>query len=151
VKAIPRFAALLLAAAALGTLVSCRYGLGEAFGRPSPVDERVVDPLAAAPAAPIVADPDNYVFVMVSDTHFRADADPAGAAGLATFLALLPDPAEFVIVGGDLADAGLPEEYARYDTWAATLGIPVCAAVGNHDLYNGGWTTFRTTVGASHY
>ncbi len=147
-KAIPHFAALLLAAAALA---SCRYGLGEVFGRPAPVDERIVDPSAAAPAAPLVADPDNYVFVMVSDAHFLAGEDPAGATGLAGFLAGLPVPAEFVIVGGDLADAGLPGEYARYNAWAAALGVPVYAAVGNHDLYNGGWSTFRATVGASYY
>jgi 3',5'-cyclic-AMP phosphodiesterase len=151
VKVITRFAALLLAALALGTLASCRYGLGEAFGRPSPVDERVVDPAAAIPAAPTPADPDNYIFVMVSDTHFPAGEDPAGAAGLAAFLTA--QSAEFLIVGGDLADAGLPDEYARYAAWVATLPalVPVYAVVGNHDLYNEGWATFRTTVGSSHY
>lgn len=144
--------ALLLAGAALaalGTLASCRYGLGEAFGRPSPVDERVVDASAAVPADPVVADDENYVFVMVSDTHFLAGEDPPGAAGLAAFLTLRG--AEFVVVGGDLADAGLPDEYARYDAWADSLLVPVYAAVGNHDLYNGGWSTFRDTVGASYY
>jgi Icc protein len=144
--------ALLLAGAALaalGTLASCRYGLGEAFGRPSPVDERIIDASAVVPAGPVVADDENYVFVMVSDTHFPAGADPSGAAGLAAFLALRG--AEFVVVGGDLADAGLPDEYARYDAWADSLGVPVYAAVGNHDLYNGGWSTFSTIVGASYY
>jgi predicted phosphodiesterase len=137
------------ALAVLGTLASCRYGLGELFGRPAPVDERVVDPSAIAPPGPVVADPDAFVFVVVSDPHFVAEADPAGAAGLAAFLSLRG--AEFVIVGGDLADAGLPAEYARYDAWADSLGVPVFAVVGNHDLYNGGWSTFRTTVGASRY
>ena len=59
--------------------------------------------------------------------------------------------ASFVIVAGDLADAGLPGEYARYAAWAASLGVPVYAAVGNHDLYNSGWASFRSTVGRSFY
>jgi predicted phosphodiesterase len=148
----PRIAAMLLLGTALGTLASCRYGLGEAFGRPSPVDERVVDPTAAAPSAPTVGNLDNYVFVVISDTHFVAEADPPAAGRLSAFLS--SEGAEFVIVPGDLADAGLPEEYARYAAWTADLdldGFPVYSAIGNHDLYNGGWSTFRQTVGASYY
>ncbi|HSV92481.1 MAG TPA: metallophosphoesterase [Desulfobacterales bacterium] len=148
----PRIAAMLLLVTALGTFASCRYGLGEAFGRPSPVDERVVDASAAAPSAPTVGNLDNYVFAVISDTHFVAEADPPAAGRLSAFLA--SKLAEFVIVPGDLADAGLPEEYARYAAWTASLdldGFPVYSAIGNHDLYNGGWSTFRTAVGASYY
>ncbi len=101
------------------------------------------------PSAPTVGNLDNYVFVVISDTHFVAEADPPAAAGFGAFLSA--QGAEFVIVGGDLADAGLPDEYDRYADWAGSLGVPVYSAIGNHDLYNGGWSTFRTTVGASYY
>ena len=88
---------------------------------------------------------------MIADTHFVAEADPPAAAGLAAFL--VTTGAEFVIVAGDLADAGLPGEYARYAAWTAGLGVPVRSAIGNHDLYNEGWSTYRSTpgLGASFY
>ncbi len=144
-----RFAVLLLAGAALCVLVSCRYGLDELFGRPVPVDERVRDASAPAPSAPAVSDVDNYVFLVTADTHFGAEADPPAAAALAAFLSARN--AEFVLVAGDLVEAGLPEEYSRYATWAAALGVPVRCAVGNHDLYNEGWASFRAVAGASFY
>ncbi len=128
---------------------SCRYGLDELFGRPSPVDERVLDASVPAPAPPVVGDPDNYVFVATADAHFGQAADPPAAAAFAALVAARG--AAFVIVAGDLVDTGLPGEYTRYAAWAATLGVPVYSAVGNHDLYNSGWSSFRATVGRSFY
>lgn len=144
-----RLAAALVAAAALAALSSCRYGLDELFFRPWPVDERVVDTGAIEPPTPAVAIPGSYVFVVISDAHFTADPYPLPAASLAAFLAA--HGAEFVVVGGDSADAGLPEEYSRYTAWTGALGVPVITALGNHDLYNGGWSTYRDEIGASFY
>ena len=138
-----------LAAIILLAPASCRYGLDELFCRDSPVDERVLDTSIPAPAAPAIAPPYNYVFIATSDLHFEAQGDPPAAAGFASLVAARG--ASFVVVAGDLADAGLPGEYARYAAWAASLGVPVYAAVGNHDLYNSGWASFRATVGRSFY
>lgn len=146
-RAAPRLATALVVA--LAALSSCRYGLEELFWRPWPVDERVVDAGAVPPPAPAVAAPATYAFVVISDPHFTADPYPVPAVSLAAFLAA--QPAEFVVVGGDVADAGLPGEYDRYTAWTALLGVPVITAAGNHDLYNGGWSTFRTAIGASFF
>jgi Icc protein len=148
-RAAMRAAALLLAAGLLCLPVSCRYGLDELFGREAPVDERVSDTTLTAPSAPDVSDPDNFIFIATADAHFLADGDPPAAAGFGALVSARG--AEFVIVAGDLVDAGLPAEYARYAAWASALGVPVYCAVGNHDLYNGGWTSFRGTVGRSFY
>lgn len=136
----------LLAALAAG---SCRYGLDELFGRPAPVDERVLDVSVPAPSPPLVADPLNYVFVATADAHFGEAADPPAAAAFAALVAARG--AAFVFVAGDLVDTGLPGEYTRYAAWAAAIGVPVYSAVGNHDLYNSGWSSFRPLVGRSHY
>jgi 3',5'-cyclic-AMP phosphodiesterase len=139
----------LLAGATALAAASCRYGLDELFRREAPVDERVVDSSVPAPVPPLVPDPDNYVFVATADAHFLETADPPAAAGFAGLVSARG--AAFVIVAGDLVDSGLPAEYARYAAWAASLGVPVYAAVGNHDLYNSGWSSFRTVVGRSYY
>jgi 3',5'-cyclic-AMP phosphodiesterase len=144
-----RLRAALPLAAALCCLCSCRYGLNELFSRPDPVDARVSDTSIPAPRAPSVPDPDNYVFVATADTHFTADRDPPAAAA---FKALVAERgAAFVIIAGDLADAGLEAELARYAAWTATLGVPVYSAVGNHDLYNDGWTRYQSAVGRAFY
>lgn len=140
---------LLLAVVLLLAAGSCRYGLDELFGRPSPVDERVGDTSVPAPAPPIVGDPDNYVFLATADAHFEAAADPPAAAAFAALAAVRG--AAFVIVAGDVVDSGLPAQYARYAAWVSSLGVPVFSAVGNHDLYNSGWESFRTRVGRSFY
>lgn len=148
-RAVRRWLLGLLAGAMALAAVSCRYGLDELFGRPSPVDERVLDTSVPAPVPPVVGDPDNYVFVATADTHFLEAADPPAAAAFAGLVSARG--AAFVIVAGDLVDTGLPAEYARYAAWASSLGVPVYAAVGNHDLYNSGWSSFRAVVGRSFY
>jgi 3',5'-cyclic-AMP phosphodiesterase len=139
----------LLLAAALLASTSCQYGLGGLFYRPFPVDERVADASAAAPAAPAVPDPLNYVFLATADTHFGEAEDPANAAGFKALAAARG--AAFVIVAGDLTDTGRPAEYARYKAWTAGFGVPVYSAVGNHDLYNEGWSNYPGSVGRSFY
>jgi 3',5'-cyclic-AMP phosphodiesterase len=146
----PRLAwRLCLLATAAACLAACRYGPDEAFWRPDGVDERVVDDLVPAPAAPAVPDPGNYVFVATADAHFTADGDPPAAAGFRDLVAARG--AAFVIVAGDLADTGRPAEFARYAAWAGSLGVPVYAVPGNHDLYNDGWTSYRSWVGRGFY
>jgi len=137
-------------AAALLVLSSCHYGLDDLFYRASPsVDERVVDETAAAPSAPAVPDPLNYVFLATADAHFGETEDPANAAGFKALAA--SRGAAFAIVAGDLANTGRSAEYARYKAWVGSFGVPVYAAVGNHDLYNEGWANFPGSVGRSFY
>ena len=76
------------------------------------------------------------VVAHVSDTHFGNDVrDPAGrnAAVLDHLLALDPRP-DVLVVSGDVADHGLPAEYAEarawLDGWPGTLAV----CPGNHDV-----------------
>jgi len=76
------------------------------------------------------------VIAHLSDTHFGNDVqDPAGraAAVMDHLLAMSPRP-ELLVVSGDVADHGLPAEYAEarawLDRWPGTLAV----CPGNHDV-----------------
>ena len=71
----------------------------------------------------------------VSDTHFGGppDARARAEAVLAHLLALDPRP-DVLLVSGDVADHGLPDEYAEaravLDAWPG----PMLVGTGNHDV-----------------
>jgi 3',5'-cyclic AMP phosphodiesterase CpdA len=75
------------------------------------------------------------VIAHVSDTHFGGPPDARGRAEavLAHLLALDPPP-DVLLVTGDVADHGLPDEYAQartvLDAWPGELLV----GTGNHDV-----------------
>src|SRR5688500_6778311 len=85
---------------------------------------------------------DSMLIAQISDTHIRPKGvlamgrvDTAGhlARAVAHINALRPAP-DLVLVTGDLADAGMAEEYAHLRDLLAPLAMPVHLIPGNHDL-----------------
>lgn len=84
----------------------------------------------------------------ITDIHMTAgppgrggyDARAALGAVVAAALSLRPD---LVILTGDLADAGLPEEYAPVRAAMAGIRLPVLAVPGNHDRRDAFVAAFR--------
>ncbi len=75
------------------------------------------------------------VIAHVSDTHFGNTAqDPAGraAAVMDHLLAMDPRP-DLLVVSGDVADHGLPEEYVEARRWLDRWPGPLLVCPGNHD------------------
>ena len=77
------------------------------------------------------------ILAQLSDPHMRigeggAEAEAALAAGVAAVLAMRPHP-DAVLVTGDLADSGAPDEYERVRELLAPLPMPVHVLGGNHD------------------
>ncbi|MET0769295.1 MAG: metallophosphoesterase [Solirubrobacteraceae bacterium] len=75
------------------------------------------------------------MILQLSDPHIGApDGDPEGdlARAVARARELAPAP-DVVLVSGDLAEHGAPEEYARVRELLHDLGAPVLALPGNHD------------------
>jgi Icc protein len=77
------------------------------------------------------------LLVQLSDPHvMAAPGDPAAADALAAtvrdVIALDPPP-DAVLLSGDVAADGRPEEYARVRELLAPLAAPVHALPGNHD------------------
>ncbi len=77
-----------------------------------------------------------FAVAHVSDTHFGNDVqDPAGraAAVMDHLLAMSPRP-DVLVVTGDIADHGLPDEYAEARAWLDRWPGPVAVCPGNHDV-----------------
>lgn len=72
----------------------------------------------------------------VSDTHFgNDDQDPRARADavMEHLLAMDPRP-DLLLVSGDVADHGLPEEYAAARAWLDRWPGPSAVCPGNHDV-----------------
>jgi 3',5'-cyclic AMP phosphodiesterase CpdA len=73
----------------------------------------------------------------ISDLHIGQDPDPERALRRATravgYLNALPGEIDAIIVSGDIADHGAPDEYEAARELLATTRFPVLACPGNHD------------------
>ncbi len=77
-----------------------------------------------------------FVIAHVSDTHFGNEVqDPATRNTLVMdhLLAMDPRP-DVLVVTGDVADHGLPEEYAAARAWLDRWDGPLAVCPGNHDV-----------------
>lgn len=75
-----------------------------------------------------------FVIAHLSDIHLDGTEEAAGRVRRVTdYVRRLTRPADVVLVTGDLADHGLPEEYAEVDA-ALSFDQPVLVVPGNHDV-----------------
>lgn len=79
--------------------------------------------------------PPTPLLAQISDPHLRlGDPAPARALGRAVARIAQVDPRpEAVLLTGDIATGGRPEEYAEARELLAPLGVPVHPLAGNHD------------------
>lgn len=146
-----RLAAPALAVALL--LVGCDLGeidFSQGFSHPS-TERRVQESLALPAPGPPAVDPDSFSFALFGDVHVNRNAGYRNRFGW-----LRDEVAErgidFVVVLGDLADQGLADEYDAARAALDSLGVPVYAVLGNHDLYQAdGWESFKLRFGPSTY
>jgi len=89
-----------------------------------------------------------YSFAFCGDPHLHAEGD-----GCFPELdkAIRANRINFVIFGGDLTYLGKETEYRNFVDHANALTAPSYAALGNHDLYNGGWSYYWRYLGPSSY
>lgn len=76
------------------------------------------------------------VIAHVSDTHLGNEARdplPRAAAVMDHLLAMDPRP-DVLVVSGDVADHGLPEEYVAARAWLDRWEGPLAVCPGNHDV-----------------
>jgi hypothetical protein len=57
----------------------------------------------------------------------------------------------FVIFGGDLTYLGEEAEYSNFISHSEGLTVPAYPSLGNHDIYNGGWSYYWRYLGPSVY
>jgi Icc protein len=136
-------------------LFFCTCDLGDldftqAFRHPS-TERRVQESLELPVPEPPAVDPDSFSFALFGDIHVNLNA------GLRHRLGWLREEVAdrgigFVVVLGDLADQGLEAEFSAVRVALDSLGVPVYATVGNHDLYQAdGWESFKDYFGPATY
>jgi Icc protein len=122
----------------------------------SDVDDRYADNQSLlSPAGPSLTP--SFSFVVIADTHvFSGTNTAARFAALASDIGLHGD--SFVLACGDLVQNGALADYQAYAVQVVGppapgpgLGVPVYSVPGNHDLYNSGWTNFKSVLGRSMY
>ena len=101
-----------------------------------------MNPIAERPDA--VA-PKLMVFAHIGDLHL-SDAKQRNFADLLAIVAQIEidcaSTLDFVVLPGDNADNGLPEQYALASTALKMLSVPVYAIPGDHDMEQGGLECF---------
>ena len=141
---------LLLGTVALLTLCSCKWDLWGILTRPT-VEDRVKEDLGGTLQAPNPFPFHNgtFRFAVFGDPQVHGDYKTAlgrfkqevAATGISFFCVL-----------GDLTNDATPDEVDTIRLQLARVGIPFCATIGNHDLFQSdGWERFKENYGPSCY
>lgn len=99
-------------------------------------------------SAPSVADSSNFSFLVLSDVHYDRE-QPSYLKKVEAIRATYG--IEFVIIAGDIVQAGLQHSFDLFKADAAHLSIPYYPLVGNHDIYNGGFSLYKEEFGRTVY
>jgi len=113
------------------------------------VDERFrVSSLIVSPYRDIIKSAYDYSFAFCGDPHMQAEGD-----GHFPKLdeVIRQNKTGFVIFGGDLTFLGKEEEFKNFANHANALTVPSYPAIGNHDIYNGGWSYYWREIVPSAY
>ncbi|MGE3973219.1 MAG: metallophosphoesterase [Bdellovibrionales bacterium] len=117
----------------------------------SQLNDRVSDNFSGGLAAPADIDPtgtNQFSFVVMGDTHVGSPG--GGVIDRIASLAQANGDA-FAVVTGDLTHGGLEGEFSQFKAIFDRFSLPWRAAIGNHDIFFGGWSRYRTQIGRSIY
>ena len=116
-----------------------------------PLTERYDDNFSGGYTTPADIDPagtNAFTFAVMSDVHVGS---PGGQV-LGSFLDRSKSAGDaFVVLCGDITDSGQEEQYTELKGIFSSKNITFRSAIGNHDVFFGGWTQFRKYVGRSMY
>ena len=88
-----------------------------------------------------------FSFIVITDTHV-ANAAHSKLAALKD--KVLPGD-KFILICGDISQCGYLEDYQAFCLYLNQTNLPYYTAIGNHDLYFGGWHNYKQTLGRSCY
>lgn len=89
---------------------------------------------------------DTITFVLLSDPHFYYDVLSKAVKSINTQTGI-----SFVVVCGDITDAGLSREYEYYWKQVRKLNYPVVTIIGNHDFLSTGEKVFKRLFGDTNF
>jgi len=93
---------------------------------------------------------EKYSFIVVTDIHIK-DGRTYGIEELKTVIDDPGNDVKFLVVLGDITQDGAREDLDLFINIAVDFGIPVFPAIGNHDIYFGGWTAWKDLIGSTNY
>jgi predicted phosphodiesterase len=149
--------------------ISCNVDVFGAFSS-SNLDERLAEKdnfkfLSGSARTAVTADwttlsslPDEYSFVVVTDTHleeggsFGFDGLPGAIQAYNAVSSNLD--IEFVVVLGDITQFGTEQDIRLFMSIAEDArngGIPYYPVIGNHDFYFGNWPDWKGLIGSTSY
>jgi len=115
------------------------------------LQDRVADNFSGLVSHPGDIDPagaNSFSFMVIGDTHIGS---PQGEV-MNTMAGIAESAGDaFVIVAGDISHGGLDGEFTQFKTVMDTHGMTWRTAIGNHDIFFGGWSRYRTSIGRSIY
>jgi predicted phosphodiesterase len=91
--------------------------------------------------------PDDYSFIVLSDTHISNQMDANEFLKIKDHIA----NAKFVVVTGDITQDGTEEQLQIFIDAASAFGIPVYPVIGNHDVYTDRASPWKKLIGSSVY
>lgn len=116
-----------------------------------PLTKRVNDNFSGKLNSPGDIDPagaNQFSFVVMADTHI---GNPGGEVMKSMLDRVQAHGDAFVLVAGDLTDTGQEGQFLTFLTVFGNAGIPFRAAIGNHDIFFGGWKHYSRHLGRSIY
>ena len=150
-------------------IVGCQFGVEEAFYRPDGVNERSKNLLSLQLDERIsnssVYQTKKYNFMILTDIHYGSGSgynvpEQPVLSWIDSFVGGTPAQAAqkpvFCIVLGDVTETGNADDYSalnRFQDEIEDKGIPVYCVVGNHDILNSGWASWKANCnpGTSFY
>ena len=130
-------------------IISCDYFDPKTFFYTNPVDSRFDSNIQLEKIkAPVLIDENNYNFLVISDTHYY-QTDLNYFDSIQKYVNEYQ--IEFVVVCGDITQAGMEYSFQLAVKDFQRVSIPVYAVFGNHDLSNNGFSLFSTYFGRTMY
>ncbi len=149
--------------------ISCEYGIDEAFHRIDEVSKRSLslldlandtDSLNKGVAVPSVSS-SKFSVLFFTDIHFGRNKKGENCRYENEFFQYFEEhkaeletygtssyPFAFAISGGDNVEHGYKDEYISYNDFCSSFetkfDLKTYSVVGNHDLFNSGWTNYKT-------
>ncbi len=134
---------------------SCKFGVQQAFYRKNQVNERSreIKNFCGTENDPAV-NTDKFSVAVITDIHFgRLASDKKEKFKIwyeakKTEVAASGYPVKFAICLGDVSESGEKKQIEQYVSFCSELfpDMKIYTVVGNHDLYNDGWTHFKRDV-----
>ena len=115
---------------------------------PLNVDIRFQESLTMAqPASIVPAVPGDFTFVHITDPHVSKGTN----SSLERLPFNLVASDAFIVDTGDLTNMAAPSDFGAYKILLDNTALPHYSVIGNHDIWNSGWNSYKKVLGPSVY